>query len=546
MVLALWPRGAQAAELSASPTDYVAQLARLRPGDTLTLAAGRYPGLVLAGLRGALDAPITVRGPGTGAPAVIAGRACCAGVSLRDVAHLRLQHLTVDLEGHPVDGLVAEVSSGGAPHVTLEDLRLTGFAADVDLAGIRTRCPAWDWALRRVVLERPGVGLALGTTGGGAPFVRGLIEQLLVVDPLRSAVDVAAVPAWPALAELPGEASRTVLRDVVFVRTAPPGPGVVPRPMVVHGAGPTAGPGSGSTLEIYGALVLDTVTLDIPLAEVAVRGLVHHSLWVNGTGPGLSLTGAGSRVVANTLYTSARALALADAASPAVGNAVFSAAPRPIVGGSARDNVVETLGRAPDDVVDVTLRLGALDLYPRAGGGLLGRPALDPSVLGDATDPALDFDGRAWTGTARGAYEGGAAGPAWALAAAVKPAMRGAPPDAGVVDVDAAALDAEPVGAADASDAGADDAAPTALDARASVDASGGDRARTAEGCATTGPASPTLLCALLVIWVSRGLGRSPLTGRGPPRSDRFRARRGGRRSARRSALRAGSPARGA
>lgn len=493
--LSLWPLGVRAAELSATPADYVAQLARLGPGDTLALAAGRYPGLTLSGLSGTAGSPITVRGPAAGEPAVIVGRACCAGVLLRDVAHVRLQHLTVDLEGQPVDGLLAEAARGGVHHVTLEDLRFIGFAADVDLAGIRTRSPAWDWVVRRVVIERAGLGLALGTTGGRAPFVRGLIEQLLVVDPLRSALDVAAVPAWPALAELPGEPSRTVLRDVVFVRTSPLGPGVFPRPMVVYGAGPTAGPGSGSTLEIYGALVLDTASLDIPLAEIAARAVVHHSLWVNGTGPGPSLSGDGSRAVANTLYTSGRALVLADAAAPVVGNAVFSATPRPIVGGLARDNVVDTLGRAPTYVVDTTLRLGALDLYPRPGGGLLGAAAVDLAVLGDATEPALDFDGRAWTGTARGAYEGGAAGPAWALAAAVKPRARAPAPDAGVADASVPDVDVS-IGP----DADAPGDAASAPDVGVGGDAGVPEVPRAPEGCATAGPTSPAL-AALILAW---------------------------------------------
>lgn len=490
--LALGPRGAAGAELSATPADYVAQLARLEPGDTLLLAAGRYPGLTLD-RSGEAGAPITVHGPASGAPAVVVGRACCAGVTLRDVAYVRLQHLTVDLEGQPVDAVVAEATRGGVHHVTLEDVRLTGFAAGVELAGVRTRCPAWDWAVRRVVIEEPGVGLALGTTGGRAPFVRGLLEQLLVVDPRRSALEVAAVTAWPALAELPGEPTRTVVRDVVFVRTAPLGPGVVPGPLVAHGAGPTTGPGSGGTLEVYAALVLDTVSLDTPLAELAVRAVVHHGLWVNATGPGPSLAGLGSRAVANTLYTSGRALALGDADAVVAGNAVFSAAPRPIVGGRARDNVVETLGRAPSFVVDPTLRLGVLDLYPRAGGGLLGAPALDPGLLGDATDAALDFDGREWTGTTRGAYEGGAAGPAWALAAALKPTTRAAPgaTDAGVARDGAATADASvEVDAAVGLDASAEvDAGASSGDAGARPDG-GAAPARAAEGCATTGPST--------------------------------------------------------
>src|SRR5882724_10250159 len=62
---------AAAADIPANPTNYKNLLRTLKPGDTLTLAGGRYPRLPIAQLNGTTDGWITITGPAAGEPAVI-------------------------------------------------------------------------------------------------------------------------------------------------------------------------------------------------------------------------------------------------------------------------------------------------------------------------------------------------------------------------------------------------------------------------------------------------------------------------------------------
>src|SRR5690349_9357868 len=49
--------------LSATSSTYRAKLRQLKPGDTLELKPGQYPGLPVTGLNGSPDAWITISGP---------------------------------------------------------------------------------------------------------------------------------------------------------------------------------------------------------------------------------------------------------------------------------------------------------------------------------------------------------------------------------------------------------------------------------------------------------------------------------------------------
>src|SRR5512139_1895606 len=65
--------------LDAGPSDYLAKLRSLKPGDTLRLAPGDYEGdggivgLPVFDLHGRPGAPISITGPEAGPPAVILG-----------------------------------------------------------------------------------------------------------------------------------------------------------------------------------------------------------------------------------------------------------------------------------------------------------------------------------------------------------------------------------------------------------------------------------------------------------------------------------------
>ena len=59
--------------IPADPSNYRARLKTLGPGDTLQLAAGTYTRLPITNVNGTAEAWITIAGPESGKPAVIAG-----------------------------------------------------------------------------------------------------------------------------------------------------------------------------------------------------------------------------------------------------------------------------------------------------------------------------------------------------------------------------------------------------------------------------------------------------------------------------------------
>lgn len=507
---------ARAAELTATPATYRAAVAALQAGDTLTLAAGTYDGLTLHDLLGQPARPIVIRGPDSGPRALIAGRACCATVSIADSAHLVLRHLDLDQRGQPVDAVRAEADATAVHHVTLEDLRMYGFANDADVAGVRTACPAWDWVVRRVRVEDAGVGLHFGRSDGAAPFVRGLVEQSLVVDPMGHALLFEAQGVRPGVAGLPVEDTVTVVRDTVLIKATRATTGAGARATVRIGRLPPSGAGQGDRFELLGNFLFENSAIEEGLIRAEAALVLHDNLLVNSWGGGV-IAGSAGAAYHNTIYSAGRALALEGTAAPVVGNAVFSASPTPLTGGAQSENVTETLGRAADFVVSPVIRLGILDLYPRAGR--LQGPALDLTPFAAHLDSDRDFDGTPKTRTFRGAYSGAGTNPGWALAEAIKTVAARPPPDAGVAAADATTpgSDAGATPPGDAGDTARDAAeladAASAADARS--DASAAVTPRRASGCSAAGPGSDALpLAALLLAGLVRALRRR--SGPGP------------------------------
>lgn len=486
---------AGAAELTADPTTYRAVVAGLVAGDHLTLAAGTYEGLILRDLAGEPGRPIVISGPTSGPRAVIGGRACCNAISIADSYHLVVRHLDVDQRGQPTDAIRAEADAAAVHHLTLEDLRLHGFADDADVAGIRTACPAWSWTIRAVRIEAPGVGLRLGEGDGRAPFVGGVLEQLLVVDPRGAALRFEDQGARPAA--VPTTPAVTVVRHAVLIKSTRASEA---SPTVHLGRSPAVGAGASDGYEVYGNLFYENARLDQILLRADAPTILHDNLLVNSLGGAVALS-AGGAVYDNTIYAAGRAVEVSAGAVPITGNAVFSSSPTPIVGGAAALDVVDTLGRAAGYVRAPGLPLGMLDLYPRAGSALVGAPH-DLSAFSAHLDFDRDFDGQPKTGRVRGAYGSESGGPRWALAATIKPVDRGGDGDARVTS--------------DASgpDAGLEDATTSAADATAAeaglasgADAGGTGAGRAPSGCTTAG-GSPTAVLALVASLLGRARRR--------------------------------------
>ena len=176
---------ATADDLPAGPEDYRVMLRTLQPGDTLQLRAGIYiDGLPIGYLNGTPEAPIIISGPNKGTPAIFLARPEHNTISIVNSSYVIIRHLTLDGQGLPVDGVKAEGYSDEAHHIVLEDLVIKGHGYDQQTVGISTKCPAWEWIIRRNVILDAGTGIYLGDSDGMAPFFAGLIEHNLVVNTL--------------------------------------------------------------------------------------------------------------------------------------------------------------------------------------------------------------------------------------------------------------------------------------------------------------------------------------------------------------------------
>jgi hypothetical protein len=95
--------GAGATIYNATPANYQSLLSSLVPGDTLNLAAGTYPLLNLNNRNGTAAARITIQGPASGAPAIIANNPsnvdCCNIVQLSNSSYVNIRNLTIDSQG---------------------------------------------------------------------------------------------------------------------------------------------------------------------------------------------------------------------------------------------------------------------------------------------------------------------------------------------------------------------------------------------------------------------------------------------------------------
>jgi hypothetical protein len=80
---------------------------------------------------------------------------------------------------------------GVASAATLaEKLEIHDHGADQQIVGISTKCPAWNWVIRRNSIGGAGPGQYLGNSDGSAEFVNGLIERNLVRDSIGYAMQI--------------------------------------------------------------------------------------------------------------------------------------------------------------------------------------------------------------------------------------------------------------------------------------------------------------------------------------------------------------------
>ncbi len=437
-LLSLFIQGACAGEVkTATPADYRKKLTTLSPGDTLRLEPGIYPaGLPLTDCNGTADAWITIEGPPPAAGvAEIRQQAVANCVELRRSSHLALRRLHI--QGGGPDGIPGQFgisAQGGLKnrvhHIQVEDCVISGWNTSQQSVGISTKTPTWDWTIRRNKIIDCGTGLYLGNSNGNDPFIRGVIEGNLVMNPLGYCMEIKFQQPRPVVEGIPTTASRTLIRDNVFIKNDAPSPSG-DRPNLLVGGFPEHGPGSDDSYEICGNFfyhnpresllqasgrvsIHDNVLVDSSSSRHAAITLRNHDLPLRQ-----------AHVYHNTIFHAARGIHMANAASQGhlvVGNAVFADVPwmLPSTSGHLAGNLAGTIAQAKEHLAHPSLHLGQMDLHPVPGSAQ--EPAPDLTACAGDTALGQDFEGVARGRLVfRGAYAGPAAPSAWRPDARLKP-----------------------------------------------------------------------------------------------------------------------------
>ncbi|APR82693.1 Hypothetical protein A7982_08042 [Minicystis rosea] len=421
----LLPQTAYAGDFNADPTSYAATLATLMPGDTLHLAAGQYPPLVVSGLNGSAASPITIEGA-SGGGAVITGDPNNNTVEIINSSYVVIKALTVDSKGQDgVFGLSAKQgASNTVHHITVDGCHFIGQNASQGTVGISTKTPTWGWVIRGNVIDGAGTGMYLGNSDGSYPFVGGLIEGNLIQNTIGYNAQIKYQNPWPSGAGLPEGPNRTIIRNNVFIKNDQPSEDG-DRPNLYIGGLPSSGSGSQDLYEIYGNFFYHNPRESLMQAEGRVT--IHDNVFVDTKYAAITVQQNNlpvtlAHVYNNTIYAAATGIQISSAAPQGdfvVGNLVFAATPitGPIT--TNHDNIVDTVQNAALYVNMPSTTLGSMDFYPN--GTKATGPAMDLSSVATETGHDIDFNGTSkGTFTYRGAYAGAGTNPGWPLGDGLK------------------------------------------------------------------------------------------------------------------------------
>lgn len=162
--------------ISGNTGNYLQKIGVLQPGDTLLLEPGTYANnMKLVNINGKPGQPIVI--VGSGQSTIFIGNACCNTVSLTKCSFLVLSHFMLDGKNQFVDAVKAEGTAGNWTHdITIQYTTIVGYGIDQQAVGISTKCPSWNWVIRKNKIIGAGTGLYLGNSDGTMPFVNGIIE----------------------------------------------------------------------------------------------------------------------------------------------------------------------------------------------------------------------------------------------------------------------------------------------------------------------------------------------------------------------------------
>jgi hypothetical protein len=390
----------------ATPSNYLYLLRALQPGDELNLAPGEYRhGLPLHRVNGAAGQRIVISGPDGSHSVVFSARRGTHTISILDSSYITVRNLVLDGRGLDVDGVRAEGHATWAHHITLENLRIINHHYSQQTVGISTKCSAWDWIIRNNVIVGAGTGMYLGHSNGSAPFVRGLIENNVIVDAIGYNLQIKHQHERPRLDGMPERESLTIIRHNVFAKSANSSTGKMARPNLLVGHWPPSGPGKEDTYAIYGNLFYQNPSEALFQGEGNLA--FYSNILINTSGDAINIRPHNDvprriDLFRNTVIASKTGIRITGG-DPSYGqrvtaNAVF--ADDPIAGVEQSDSVLGKLTEAAEFLLDPFAAVGHLNVSPRSGKLIVQNLA----SLKAFPDAHLDFDGRMYVRPMAGAY----------------------------------------------------------------------------------------------------------------------------------------------
>jgi hypothetical protein len=415
--------------IQATPSNYRTLINGLIPGDRLLFAAGTYTqGLPIHGKNGQAGQCIVFEGPASGSPALFTGSDSWNVVSLKDSSYIAVRNLTLDGLDKAGDAVKAEATAVSVHHVLIEGLKISNFNPNYLRVGISTKCPAWNWVIRRNTIYATGTGMYLGNSDGTREFVNGLIEYNLVYDTMDYNLQVKHQTGRSTSLGMPASATTIIRYNVFSKQTGGTGPNLL------VGHWPSSGPGSTDIYQIYGNLLYENSSPNESLFQGEGNIAFHDNLLVNRSYEGVRIqphngTVRRIEIFNNTVIAVGNGIRIAGGESGytqrVVGNAVFAGTP--LTGGQWSNNVTGSVAQASTYLNNPTANLGAgLDLYPKSGQ--LQGTAIDYTPFTAFLDYNRDFNGSSRINTYRGAYSGDGVNPGWTLALAQRPNVSAPPP----------------------------------------------------------------------------------------------------------------------
>ncbi len=423
---------ASANVIHAKPSNYRDAIRRLRPGDTLELEAGKYPGLPISGLNGKPDAWITIAGPPSPPEAIILGIPDHNTIEVVDSSYLAIENLRIDSRGIPgAFGLSARGHENNlVHHIRVENNTFVGQNGGQQTDGISTKTPTWGWTIRYNRIVGAGTGIYLGDSDGTQPFVAGVIENNLIQDTIGYDMEIKDQRSLPPVPGLPLGPTSTIIRNNVFIKNDHPSPDG-DRPNVILGAFPQTDRGSVNLYEVYGNFFFHNHRE--ALLQASGRVSIHDNVFVDGpyTYPAVVLTKQNFPLQVayfynNTIYTEGQGIHFGSRAlveDAVVGNLIFASTPisGPIL--QKAKNIVTSFENASQFVNSPSFALGSMDFFPLPGR--CSGDAIDLSPFHTDADYALDFNGLLKARSKdsvifRGAYADEGTNTGWALQAMIK------------------------------------------------------------------------------------------------------------------------------